>query len=94
MSLENITSETESVSIFRWREGDTLLGLLESANFNHSIQWLSLSLPKWSNRVGEALPSPGDGNSSSFRCFLVILEPRTMDKENKRSDSEWGTLLF
>jgi hypothetical protein len=33
---------------------------------NDSVQWLRLALSKGPNKVGTCLPSPEDGNRSSF----------------------------
>jgi hypothetical protein len=44
------------------RKTPTLLSPLERANLNH-----------WSNIVGFSLPSPEDGNISSFRNILSLL---------------------
>jgi hypothetical protein len=48
-----------------------------------------LALPKGPNRVGVTLPSPEDGNMSSYRNVAVssYLEFRTMDKVQNPSDS-------
>jgi hypothetical protein len=76
------------VSCFWGRETLTLLGPLERANLNHS------SLSKGPNRVGVSLPSPEDGNRSSFLnvvFLLSYLEVRAMNKVHKPSDSECYT---
>jgi hypothetical protein len=79
-------SETGSVSVFRWGEGDNLLGSLEIVNPNH---WTTARTPK---RVYlyVFLPSPENRNRSSFRNFVFssYLEFRTIDKVHKPSDSE------
>jgi hypothetical protein len=46
------------------------------------------SLSKGPNRVGVSLPSPKDGNRSSFRNVAVQSEFWTMDKVHKPSVSE------
>jgi hypothetical protein len=62
------------------RKTHTLLGHLESAN---RVQWLTLVLSKRPNIVGASLPSPEDGNTSSFRnvAFSIYLEFRKMDTD-------------
>jgi hypothetical protein len=52
---------------------------------------IDISLCKRPNRVGVSLPSPEDGNRSSFRhfVFFIYLESRTMDKVQKPSDSKY-----
>jgi hypothetical protein len=54
------------------------------------IQLLRLALSKGPNKVGDSLPSPADGNRSSFRndVFSSSLEFWTMNKVHKPSDSE------
>jgi hypothetical protein len=49
-----------------------------------------LALSKRLNRIGVSLPSPEDGNRSSFLnvVFSRYLEFRTEDKAQKGSDSE------
>jgi hypothetical protein len=49
------------------------------------VQWLGLALSKRPNRVGVSLPSPEDGNRSSFRNIFLYLEFWTMDKVQKPS---------
>jgi hypothetical protein len=51
------------------------------------------ALSKGPNRVGVSLPSPEDGDRSSFRnvVFSRYLEFRTMDEAHKPSDSECST---
>jgi hypothetical protein len=49
------------------RKMPTVLGPLESANLSDpQVQCLRLALSKGPNRVGIFLPSPEDGNRSSF----------------------------
>jgi hypothetical protein len=67
----------------------TLLGPFERVNFN---LWTCLALSKGPNRVCVSLPSPEDGNRSSFRNG-ISLEFRTMDKVKKPSDAD-HKLLF
>jgi hypothetical protein len=70
------------------RETHTLLGHIKRAQIN---QWTwRLALSKGHNRVGVSLPSPEDGNRSSFRnvVFSSYLEFWTMHKAQKPSDSE------
>jgi hypothetical protein len=54
---------------------------------------LILALSKGPNRVGVSLPSPEDGDRSSFRnvVFPIYLELWTMGKVHKSSDSECYT---
>jgi hypothetical protein len=55
-------SETGSVLVYRREEEDTLLGPLQRANLNHRTKDY-----KGRNTVGVSLPSPVNGNRSSFR---------------------------
>jgi hypothetical protein len=59
------------------RELDTLLGPLERANLKHWTR-LRLGSTKRLNKAGVSLPSPEDGNRSSFGkvvCFLIFRIP-------------------
>jgi hypothetical protein len=51
---------------------------------------LRMALSKGRNIVGVSVPSPEDGNYSSFRNFVPssYLEFRTMNKVHKRSDPD------
>jgi hypothetical protein len=64
-------SGTGCVSVSRWVE--------------ENIQWSRLVLSEGPNKVGVSLPSPVDGNRSSFRnvVFSIYLEFRTMDQVPK-----------
>jgi hypothetical protein len=57
-----------------------------------TVQWLRLSLSKWSNGVCIS-PSPENGNRSSYRNFVFssLLEYRTIDKVQNPSNSERHT---
>jgi hypothetical protein len=68
------------------RETPTLLGPLESAPVIEDSYFLG------TNRVGAFLPTPEDGNRSSFRNFVLssYLEFRMIDKGHKPSDSDKG----
>jgi hypothetical protein len=72
----------------------TLLGSLEELT-RPFLALLRLALSKEPNRVGVSLPSPEDGNRSSFRNFVFCyyLEFRTMNKVQKPSHSECYTPL-
>jgi hypothetical protein len=63
---KNNISETWSVFVFRWGEGDTHLDPLERANLNH---WTSAKGP---NR-GVSLPSPEHGNRSISETFCILV---------------------
>jgi hypothetical protein len=54
------------------------------------VQWLRLAIFKRPNTVGAFIPSPDEGNRSSFQNVLLpnYLQFRTMDKVRKPSDSE------
>jgi hypothetical protein len=70
------------------QETPTLLRPLQRANLN---EWCS----EGTKRVGVSLPSPEDGERSSFRSFVFssYLELQTIDKVHKPSDSEWQSLI-
>jgi hypothetical protein len=57
------------------------------------VQWLRLALSKGPNWLGVPPPRPVDGNRSSFRyvVFSNFLEYWTMDKVQKRRNSECYT---
>jgi hypothetical protein len=65
-------------------ESSTLLGPLEE------VQWLMFGLSKDLNRVHISLPTPEDGNRSSFRnvMFPTCLEFRTIGNVRKPIDFE------
>jgi hypothetical protein len=58
-----------------------------------AVQWLRLALSKGRHRIGVSLPSPEDGNRSSFHniVFSSYLEFRTMDAFYELRDSECCT---
>jgi hypothetical protein len=62
------------------------------------LTWITwITVHKGHSRVGESLPSPEEGNSSSFRsvAFTSCLEFRTMDKpESCGFEIRWGWMKF
>jgi hypothetical protein len=74
------------------KETPTLLGLSERANLNHwtITGWSRSVLIKGPNKVDISLPSPEDGDRSSFQniVFSSYLEFLTMDQVQKANDSK------
>jgi hypothetical protein len=49
-----------------------LSGILKRDNLNHWTTHVILATPKGTTRVGVSLPSPEDGNSSSFGNLVLF----------------------
>jgi hypothetical protein len=68
--------------ILDWKLRNSVSFRQQSGTEIVSMQWLKLALSERPKRVCVSLPSPEDGNRSSFRnvVFSMYLEFRTMDK--------------
>jgi hypothetical protein len=87
-TVEHNFWEIESVSVFRWEEGDTY-----SVGSLLLVQWLRLALSKRPIREGVSLPSHEAGNRSLLRnaVFFSSLQFRMVGKVLKPSDFECYT---
>jgi hypothetical protein len=79
ITVKHDASESASVSVFRWREGDA-----------YSVESLTKSWPQSLEVLNSLLPFTWRRKHNSFRnvVFSCYLEFRTMDEVQKPSDSE------